>query len=219
MLFSVSQFLRVKSTKGKATQRSVFSSLYSCAPTHNVYYIFQICDGQDLSRRVNKDKIHATHVCMYASVPPARPGWLYFGSCPEGQISSRTNVPSTFQNKQPVIHRCQLTLNFLSIATTTTICHHDTAHRAPTPSKHTHVRWHKCMHAHTQTYTQDKVLSYLTINIELKPRITNTHAYTNTQPGVQISRVGQFKTKDKTVICVKNCSSLVYGNDYNKSLE
>lgn len=123
-----------KILKGKATRRSVFSSLYSCAPTHHVNYIFQTCDGQDLGRRVNKDKIHATHVCTYASVPPGRPGWLYFGSCPEGQISSRTNVPSTFQNKQPVIHRCQLTLNFLSIATTTTICHHDTAHRAPTPS-------------------------------------------------------------------------------------
>lgn len=147
-----------KILKGKATRRSVFSSLYSCAPTHHVNYIFQTCDGQDLGRRVNKDKIHATHVCTYASVPPGHPGWLYFGSCPEGQISSRTNVPSTFQNKQPVIHRCQLTLNFLSIATTTTICHHDTAHRAPTPSKHTHAGTSACMRAHRRTH---KIRYYL----------------------------------------------------------
>lgn len=121
------------------------------------------------------------HMCVCASVSTACPGQLYFGSCPDGQISTRTNVPSAFQNKQPVIHRCQLTLNFLSIATA--ICHYDTVSRAPTPQ--THAQMLACTHTCTNTHTQDKVLSYLTINIELKPCITNTHAYTNTQPGVQ----------------------------------
>lgn len=32
-------------------------------------------------------------------------------------------------------------------------------------------------HSHTYAGTQDKVLSYLTINVELKPRITNTQAH------------------------------------------
>lgn len=105
---------------------------------------------------------------------PARPGQLNFGSCPEGQISSRTNVPSAVQNKQPVNHRCQLTLNFLRIATTTTTSQYDTAH--------------------TDTHRGDKVLSYLTINIELKPRNTNTNAHTSTQSGVQISSARQLKT-------------------------
>lgn len=81
-------------------------------------------------------------------VPPAQPGQLYFGSCFEGQISSRTNVPSAIQNKQLVIHGCQLTLNFLSIVTTTSTCHRDTSRSfASTPAlKHTGTCTH--MQAH-----------------------------------------------------------------------
>ena len=66
-------------------------------------------------------KIHATHVLC------SLPFWIYFGSCPEGQISSRTTV--CFQSK--------LTLNFLRIAPTTYSQPKHTAHT------HTHTHTHK----------------------------------------------------------------------------
>lgn len=76
---------------------------------------------------------------------------FYFGSCPEGQTSSRTKVPApAFQNKQPETRRCQLTLNFLSIATTaTTMCHRGSVLQRP-PTR-TYSGTSACMRAHGLT--------------------------------------------------------------------
>lgn len=89
-----------------------FTLQNSCTPVHTQqpeetlqYHIYKI------SLRV---KIHAAHLLC------TLPFWIYGTLAAALKAKYPQGHPSAFQSKQPAIQQCQLTLNFLRIAPTST---------------------------------------------------------------------------------------------------
>lgn len=84
--------ISLNALKKKSTKPHYYYFQYNLSPVHSaarrntaILHLYKIIDKPDF-HMAEMVKMHATHVLC------TLPSWLYFGSCPEGQISSRTPV-------------------------------------------------------------------------------------------------------------------------------